>query len=51
MKTFYLKTKNCKEAISKVALESLEEAIVYFCKVKNLNRESILDIYTITDQL
>jgi hypothetical protein len=51
MKTFYLKTKNCKEVISRVSLESLEEAIIYFCKLKKLDRKSILNIYTVTDQV
>jgi len=51
MKTFYLKPKKCKEVISRVSLETLEEAIIYFSKVKKLSKKSILDIYTVTDQV
>jgi hypothetical protein len=50
-KIFYLKPKNCKDVISKISIESLEEAIIYFSKVKKLSKKSILDIYTVTDQL
>ena len=51
MKTFYLNPKNSKEVISRVLLETLEEAIIYFSKVKKLSKKSILDIYTVTDQV
>jgi hypothetical protein len=50
MTTFYLTIKdNKKEVIAKVKAETLEQAVDYFSKVKNLSKEDILKVYTITE--
>jgi hypothetical protein len=45
MKTFYLKPKNSKEVISRVLLETLEEAIIYFSKVKKQHTLYVAFLY------
>ena len=50
MKTFYLRAKNINDIISKVTLESLEAAVVYFSKKKKLSIDDLLKIYDVTEK-
>lgn len=49
MRTYYLKSKSSKETINKSNFESLDIAIEYFSKVKNLKSDELLKIYIVTD--
>ena len=46
MKTFYLKNRN-DEIINKIRVGSLEEAIEYFSKIKDLDKKELLEIYKV----
>lgn len=48
MGTFYLKTKKSKEVIIKTECYSIEEAINYFSKVKQLPKKDLVSIFLIT---
>lgn len=48
MRTFYLTVNNnMKDVIAKVKTDTLENAIMYFSKVKNLSIDDLLKIYTV----
>ena len=47
METFNLVGKKTKEVINKVNAESLDSAIQYFAKVKNLTIDMLLSIYSV----
>lgn len=50
MKVFYLTVNNNKkDIISKVMTETIEQAVIYFSKTKNLSIDDLLKIYTITE--
>ncbi len=50
MKLFYLTVNsNKKDIIAKVMTETLEQAVVYFAKVKDLSIDDLLKIYTIVE--
>ena len=44
---FYITTDKTKEAVNQVEAASLDIALDYFSKVKNLNKDEFLEIYTI----
>jgi len=46
MKEYLLSIKNG-ETINTIKAHTLEEAILYFAKVKNLSQDSLLDIYSV----
>jgi hypothetical protein len=50
MKTYSLKTKETKETIRKVECASLEDAIDFFSKIKQLTKEVLLKIFIVTDK-
>lgn len=50
MKTFYLKSKLSKEVINKTVCQSLELAIDYFSKVKDMEKDDLLRIFVVTDK-
>jgi hypothetical protein len=50
MKTYSLKTKETKETIRKVECISLEDAIDFFSKIKQLTKEVLLKIFIVTDK-
>jgi predicted GIY-YIG superfamily endonuclease len=49
MGTFYLKTKKSKEVIIKTECHSIEEAINYFSKIKQLPKKDLVSIFIITE--
>jgi fatty acid-binding protein DegV len=49
MKTFYLRTKNTKEVLIKTSCYSIEDAIEYFSKVKQLPKKDLTSIFMITE--
>jgi len=49
MKTFYLRTKATKEVLIKTSCYSVEEAIEYFSKVKQLVKKDLVSIFLITE--
>ena len=49
MKTFYLRTKRSKEVLIKTSCYSVEEAIEYFSKVKQLAKKDLVSIFLITE--
>ena len=49
MKTFYLRTKATKEVLIKTSCYSIEEAIEYFSKVKQLPKKDLVSIFMITE--
>ena len=52
MKTFYLKQKaNRKEIVTRVEAVSLDQAIKFFSRIKNIEKEDLLKIFIVTDQL
>ena len=50
MKTFYLKSKNSKDIISKISSDTLESAVVYFSEKKKLSIDDLLNIYDVTEK-
>lgn len=46
MKTFYLKNKE-NEIINRFQTDSLEESIEYFSKIKDLDKNELLEIYKV----
>lgn len=55
MKNYYLKSRESGEVINKVSVDdcefSLELAVEYFSKVKNLDSVSLLSIYDVDDKV
>lgn len=49
MKTFSLKTKETKETLKKVDCATLTEAVDFFSKIKCLTKESLLQIFIVTE--
>jgi fatty acid-binding protein DegV len=49
MKTFYLRIKNTKEVLIKTSCYSIEDAIEYFSKVKQLPKKDLVSIFLITE--
>ena len=50
MKTFYLRIKNTKEVLIKTSCYSIEEAVDYFSKVKQLPKKDLVSIFLITSE-
>lgn len=51
MKTFYLITKTGKNLIRKKELYCFDDAIEYFSEMKQLQKEDLLSVFIVTDQL
>lgn len=52
MKTFYLKQKSNKnEIITRIEAVSIDQAIKFFSRIKNLAKDDLLKIFIVTDQL
>lgn len=51
MRTYYLKYKISGDLCYKITAVSIEQAIKFFAKMKNLNKDSLLNVFIITDQL
>ena len=49
MKTYSLKTKETKEILKKAECSSLSDAIEFFSKIKQLTKESLLNIFIVTE--
>ena len=49
MKTFYLRIKNTKEVLIKTSCYSIEQAIDYFSKVKQLPKKDLVSIFMMTE--
>jgi hypothetical protein len=49
MKTFYLKTRKSKEVLIKTSCYSIEQAIDYFSKIKQLHKKDLVNIFLITE--
>ena len=49
MKTFYLRIKNTKEVLIKTSCYSIEDAVDYFSKVKQLSKKDLVSIFLITE--
>jgi len=49
MKEYYLKSKISNEKFAKYVAPTLEIAIEYFSRLKNLSKKDLLNIYSVTD--
>ena len=49
MRTFYLRIKKSKEVLIKTSCYSIEEAIDYFSKIKQLPKKDLVSIFLITE--
>jgi hypothetical protein len=52
MRTFYLKYKNFEnDIIMRIDANSLDQAISFFSKVKKLEKDDLLKVFIVTDQV
>jgi hypothetical protein len=52
MRTYYLKYNNLgKDIIMKIDANSLDQAINFFSKMKKLEKDDLLKVFIVTDQL
>ena len=50
MKLYYLTVNNSKkDVISKIMANTMEQAVVYFAKIKDLSIDDLLKIYTVVE--